>query len=306
MKQVESAMTSNTIMIYGSAPNFPQGVIDPIEELSTLAIKYDIGLHVDCCLGGFILPFAKRLGFDIPPFDFSLPGVTSMSCDTHKYGYAAKGTSVVLYKHEELRRAQYFTYPDWSGGLYATPTLAGSRPGALIACAWYVININFNKIWTNGLNYIHRKRASLMALGEDGFMIKAKKIMETTQRIAEKISSIKGIKVIGDTKAMIVCFASDELNIYRVGDAMAKLGWSLNSLQNPSCIHLCVTIPVAEKADRFVYDLTQVVNELLQNDKNETAKGESGTAAMYGKVGSLPTGPVSELLKSYLDIMLTP
>ena len=123
-------------MLYGSAPNFPQGVIDHIDGLSNLAMYYNIGLHVDCCLGGFILPFVKRQGFDIPNFDFSLQGVTSMSCDTHKYGYAAKGTSVLLYKNEDLRRAQYFTYPKWSGGLYATPTLAGSRSGALIACAW--------------------------------------------------------------------------------------------------------------------------------------------------------------------------
>ena len=123
------AISSDTIMIYSSAPNFPSGMVDDISGLSELAVKYSVGLHVDCCLGGFILPFAKEAGFDVPPFDFSLPGVTTMSVDTHKYGYAAKGSSVVLYRTKELRRFQYFTYPKWTGGLYATATIAGSRPG---------------------------------------------------------------------------------------------------------------------------------------------------------------------------------
>ena len=123
------AISSDTIMIYSSAPNYPSGIVDPIEKLSKLAKKYSVGLHVDCCLGGFILPFGKEAGFDVPSFDFSNPGVTSMSVDTHKYGYAAKGSSVVLYRNKELRRHQYFTYPKWTGGLYATTTIAGSRPG---------------------------------------------------------------------------------------------------------------------------------------------------------------------------------
>ena len=123
------AISSDTIMIYSSAPNFPNGIVDPLSDLSKLAVKYDVGLHVDCCLGGFILPFAKKLGHPVPEFDFSLPGVTSMSVDTHKYGYAAKGSSVVLYRTKQLRRQQYFTYPKWTGGLYCTATIAGSRPG---------------------------------------------------------------------------------------------------------------------------------------------------------------------------------
>ena len=136
LKAVKRAINSNTIMLYGSAPNYPQGAIDPIKDLSLLAERHSIGLHVDCCLGGFVLPFAKLLGYDIPDFDFALSGVSSMSCDTHKYGYGAKGTSVILYRNKELRRAQYFAYPEWMGGLYATPTIAGSRSGALLACAW--------------------------------------------------------------------------------------------------------------------------------------------------------------------------
>ena len=126
----------NTILIYASAPSFPQGTIDPVAALSALAVRHGVGLHVDCCLGGFVLPFARRLGYPVPAFDFSLPGVTSMSLDTHKYGCALKGASVVLYRTPDLRRAQYFCYGAWSGSLYTTPTLAGSRSTGLVAQCW--------------------------------------------------------------------------------------------------------------------------------------------------------------------------
>ena len=143
-----AAITPNTVMIYSSAPNYPQGVIDPIAQLSELALRHGVGLHVDCCLGGFVLPFARKLRGNIPPFDFALPGVTSMSADTHKYGYATKGTSVVLYRSKELRKHQYFTFPRWQGGNYGTPSTAGSRPGTLSAAAW----------------------AAMMRLGEEGYL----------------------------------------------------------------------------------------------------------------------------------------
>ncbi len=127
--QVNDRISGNTVLIVGSAPNYPQGTIDRLSELSDVAVARNVGMHVDMCLGGFILPFANNVGFDLPPFDFSLPGVTSISCDTHKYGYAAKGTSVVLYRNKQLRECMYWTYADWTGGLYCTPTMAGSRAG---------------------------------------------------------------------------------------------------------------------------------------------------------------------------------
>lgn len=310
---VERAMTRNTTLIYASAPSFPQGVIDPIAKLSELAIKYDIGLHVDACLGGFVLPFAMRLGFDIPPFDFSCRGVSSMSCDTHKYGYAAKGTSVILYRNKALRQAQYFSYPTWSGkefiiiiisfyyhqmteaahhfplvngnkgGLYSTPTIAGSRPGALLACAW----------------------ASMVSLGVEGFNLRVKWIMETTKYIAEKVNLIEGVHLVGGMpKAMVVCFGSKEFDIYRLGDAMGKRGWHLNTLQRPACIHLCVTLQLTvSKADEFVGSLASIVEEI----RSEGSSGsKEGNAAIYGLAGSLPPGPVATLLKCYTDATLTP
>jgi sphinganine-1-phosphate aldolase len=312
--QVKRCMNSNVIMIYSSAPCYPQGVIDPIDELSTVALNYNIGLHVDACLGGFILPFAKKMNYDIPNFDFSCPGVTSMSADTHKYGYASKGTSVVLYRnkvrfidlvfvnsnlllptciliHEPihlktLRRAQFFNYAKWSGGLYSTPTIAGSRAGALIACAW----------------------ASLVAIGENGFKNRVKLIMDTTRDIACGVSSICCLKLLGcksHPQAMIICFTSAkgyDLNIYQVAEYMNMRGWNLNSLQNPSSVHICVTLNTVGHGERFVTDLKSTVDELLANPPG---KREGSSAAIYGVTGTMPAGPVNELLKVYTDVTLS-
>ena len=152
---VAAAINANTIALVGSAINFPYGTIDPIDRLGKLAKQHNVGLHVDGCLGGFFLPWAEKLGQPVPPFDFRVPGVTSMSCDTHKYGYAPKGTSVVLYRGAELRRYQYFTIADWPGGLYYSPTFSGSRPGGLSAACW----------------------AALVSMGEAGYLAATKKIL---------------------------------------------------------------------------------------------------------------------------------
>jgi sphinganine-1-phosphate aldolase len=276
---VRWSISANTIMLYSSAPNFPHGMIDDIEALSKLAVQNDVGLHVDCCLGGFVLPFARELRSDIPVFDFSLPGVTSMSCDTHKYGYGSKGTSVVLYKNSEIRRFQYFSYADWTGGLYATPTLAGSRPGALSAAAW----------------------ASMVRLGHEGYVEKTRGILETVDEIKAGIRRIDGIHLLGDPKAMVVSFAGDRgLNALKVSDAMAKHGWSLSPLQHPTSVHLCVTVRHIGKAKKFLDALEEAVNEVKQ-DPNPSPEGGS---AIYGMASSLPSGPVDDLLRIYTDITL--
>ncbi|TMW56404.1 hypothetical protein Poli38472_006414 [Pythium oligandrum] len=272
-------ITANTIMIYSSAPNFPNGMIDDIEALSKIAVQNDVGLHVDCCLGGFILPFAKKLRPDvIPKFDFELPGVTSMSCDTHKFGYAAKGTSVVLYKNKTIRRFQYFAYPDWTGGLYVTPTLAGSRPGALSAAAW----------------------ASMIRLGYEGFLEKTDAILKVADEIKQGIAQIDGIKVLGEPVAMVVCFAGVGLNILKVSDEMAKKGWSLNALQHPASVHMCVTVRQIGKAKKFLSDLETSV-KTVKSDPNGALEGGS---AIYGMASSMPAGPVDDILRIYTDVTL--
>jgi len=167
VQATREAINENTIALVGSAPAFPHGIVDPIEELSELASQYELGFHTDACLGGFILPWAEKLGYEVPLFDFRLPGVTSISVDTHKYGYAAKGTSVILYRDSDLRRHQFFVYTDWPGGIYPSPTIAGTRPGGAIAAAWAIMN----------------------RLGQEGYLQIADTVMETTTRLKEGIAA---------------------------------------------------------------------------------------------------------------------
>ena len=136
---LEAACTDDTIMVVGSAPTYPQGVVDPIADIAALAERRGILCHVDACMGGFLLPFLSELGRFDQPFDFRLPGVTSMSADVHKYGYASKGVSVILYRTHELARKQLFVTTDWLGGFYASTAMAGTRPAGPIAAAWAVL-----------------------------------------------------------------------------------------------------------------------------------------------------------------------
>lgn len=272
------AMTRNTIALVGSAPSFPHGVIDPIADLAALAGERRVGMHVDACLGGFVLPWARRLGYPVPPFDFSVPGVTSLSVDTHKYGYAAKGTSVILYRTEALRRFQYYVAADWPGGLYVSPTMAGSRPGGLSAAAW----------------------AAMVSIGEQGYLEATRRILETAQRIRSGIESIPELRVLGDP-LWVIAFASAHLDIYRVLDQMAQRGWNLNGLHHPPAIHICVTLPHTQPgiADRFITDLRDAVAAVRREPR---AKG--GMAPVYGMAASLPfRGVVSDLLRRYLDMV---
>ena len=177
----------DTVVMVGSAVQFPHGVIDPIEDLAGIAADRGIGFHTDSCLGGFVLPWAERLGYPVPPFDFRVPGVTSMSCDTHKFGYAAKGTSVVLYRDPDLRAYQYYRTADWPGGLYFSPTFAGSRPGALSAQAW----------------------AALVSIGEEGYLEATRRILETAAVIRAGVDAVPGLRVLGDP-LWVIAFAADD------------------------------------------------------------------------------------------------
>jgi sphinganine-1-phosphate aldolase len=278
VEAVRRAVTRNTIVIVGSAPSFPHGMIDPIEALSEIARQHRIGFHTDACLGGFILPFAEKLGYPIPPFDFRLPGVTSLSVDTHKYGYAAKGTSVVLYRGAELRHYQYYTTADWPGGLYFSPTFAGSRPGALSAACW----------------------AALISVGEQGYLVATQKILETAATIRRGVAAIPELRVLGDP-LWTIAFTSDVLDIYRVMDAMTDRKWSLNGLHKPTAVHLCVTLRHTQPgvAERFLDDLKATVEQV----KTQPAS-HGGLAPIYGMAATIPfRGMVNELLKRYIDLL---
>jgi sphinganine-1-phosphate aldolase len=275
---VRDHVTSDTIALVGSAPNYAHGVIDPIEDLGQLALEHDIGLHVDGCLGGFILPWGERLGLDIPRFDFRVPGVTSLSADTHKYGYALKGTSVLLYRDAELRRHQYFNYPEWPGGIYFSPGLAGSRSGGLVAATW----------------------AAMVSLGEEGYIDIARGIFETAAKIRAGVEALPELQVIGKP-TFLVAFRSPDLNIYHVNDALIARGWRLNALHLPPALHFCVTRPntAAGVAEAFVEDLRFAVEYARHPPRSEPRSG-----ALYG-LGGTPAGNevLDTLFTAALDAM---
>ncbi|MFO7632625.1 MAG: aminotransferase class V-fold PLP-dependent enzyme [Caldilinea sp.] len=278
VEAMAAAIDRNTVALVGSAPSFPHGVVDPIPDLAELARGRGVGLHVDACLGGFVMPFVRELGYDAPDFDFRLPGVTSMSADTHKYGYAAKGASVVLYRGAELRRHQYYAVADWPGGLYFSPTFAGSRPGALSAACW----------------------AAMVSMGEEGYRNAAAKILATAQIIRRWIEQIPELEVLGDP-LFVIAFASPSLDIYRVLDAMNTRGWSLNGLHRPPAIHLCVTLRHTEPgvAQRFIEDLQASVAHVKAHPAEK-----GGMAPVYGMAASMPMhGLVEDLLKRVVDAL---
>ncbi len=274
----KKAITKHTVVIVGSAPSFPHGVIDPIEELAEIARQRGIGFHTDACLGGFILPWAERLGYPVPPFDFRVPGVTSISADTHKYGYAPKGSSVILYRSHDLRHYQYYTTSEWPGGLYFSPTFAGSRPGALSAACW----------------------AAMVAMGEQGYIEATRSILETASRIKEGIRQIPELVILGEP-LWVIAFGSPVLDIYRVMDFMGTRNWSLNGLHKPSCVHLCVTLrhTAPGVAERFLQDLKDAVAYVRRHPQEK-----GGMAPIYGMAATLPLrGLVSDMLKRYLDVL---
>ncbi len=279
--KVEAEINENTVALVGSAGNYPYGLIDPLEKLSDIALKHNIGLHVDGCLGGFILPWVEKLGYNVPVFDFRLKGLTSMSADTHKYGFALKGTSVVLYRNNNMRGYQYFSFPDWPGGIYASPTAAGSRSGGLTAATW----------------------ASLVYLGEEGYLKAAGAMMKISDTIRKGVEGIPELTIIGDP-TFVVSFRSDDVDVFHVNDFMKTKGWRYNILQLPPALHFCVTMPqteVPEIGEQMIRDLKEGV---------EYAKTKTGTVAettaLYGLAGTVEGNQaVTELLCGAFDMMYT-
>lgn len=258
---VRSAVNDNTVLIVGSAPSYPQGVIDPIEELAALALEKGICCHVDACLGGFMLPFIERLGYPVTPFDFRVPGVSSISADLHKYGFAAKGASAIVYRDKDLRRYQYFALADWPGGLFGSPTMTGTRPGGTIAAAWAVMKF----------------------LGEEGYLKLAGMSMDSTRALMEGISAIDELQILGKPAMSVFSFGSASVDINLVGDAMEARGWHMDLQQNPSCLHLMVTPAHTGVVDQFLNDLQESV-DLVKAGK----VAPSGLAAMYGMIRDVP------------------
>jgi sphinganine-1-phosphate aldolase len=257
---VRHAIGPRTAFLVGSAGNYPYGTIDPISELSELAVEHGLGLHVDGCLGGFILPWGERLGYDIPVWDFRLPGVTSISADTHKYGYGLKGTSVLAWRDKRYRKYHYYAEPAWKGGLYASSGLLGSRSGGLVAATW----------------------AAMTSLGEAGYLRRARAIFETAFAMQGAVRSHPELIMMGDP-TFCFSFRSDEFDVYHVNDLMKLRGWRFNGQQLPSAIHMCVTGPQTQPGvvEAFADDLAEAVAYACEH-RDERPR----SASMYGGAGT--------------------
>jgi len=274
---VRDHVTDQTALIVGSACNYGYGTIDPIAQLSEIAVQRGVGLHVDGCLGGFILPWGQELGYDIPTFDFRLPGVTSISADTHKYGYAPKGTSVFACRDRSLRNYACFTQPHWSGGKYLSPGIAGSRSGGLLAATW----------------------ASLVSMGREGYLRYAKAIFETAFAMQAAVRGHPELRILGQP-TFCFAFLSDQFDVYHINDFMRERGWRFNGLQHPNAIHMCVTRPQTKAgvADAFGKDLADAITYAKHPPRDQPV-----TAAIYG---SLPKDvpQVAEFVRSAMLQML--
>jgi glutamate/tyrosine decarboxylase-like PLP-dependent enzyme len=321
VRAVKRAINWRTVLLVGSAVSYPQGVVDPIAELAGLAKKKKILMHVDACVGGMMLPFVRSLGYPVPPFDFAVDGVTSISVDLHKYGYAAKPASVVLYRDKDLRKHQYYAYTDWPGGIYVSPTMTGTRPGGAIAAAWAILN----------------------RLGFSGYREIAAEVMQGVQQLRAGVAEIDGVEVLGDPVMSLLALGSDEVDIYEVGDQMQDRGWHMDRQQRPPSLHLTVNRGHLQSVPAFLSDLRESV-EASRRDPRERmiekgklmllnaalrvlpswvvskatrmASGVLGldggelpqrTAPMYGLMGALPNrGDLQTMVIDLLDKMTRP
>jgi sphinganine-1-phosphate aldolase len=268
------------VVLVGSAVCYPYGVVDPIEKIAAVADEHGILMHVDGCLGGFMLPFVSKLGYDVPVWDFRAKGVTSISADVHKYGYAAKGASTITYRDAALRRHQFYAFPDWPGGLYVTPTLAGARPGGAVAAAWAVMH----------------------HLGEEGYLELAKVAMHAAERIMAGIETIEGLRIMGKPVMTVFAFDSEDVNVFTLGEKMDERGWHLDRNQFPSALHMMVTPAHADVSERLVADL----REAVQETREAPSGSAEGMAALYGAAAAMPDrGAVSDFAIRFMDQLYT-
>jgi sphinganine-1-phosphate aldolase len=278
---MDELIDDQTIALLGSAGNYGYGTIDPIADLGELALQRGVGLHVDGCLGGFILPFGEELGLGIPPFDFRVDGVTSISADTHKYGYALKGTSTLLFRDRALRNAAYFFLPDWSGGKYFSPGMDGSRSDGLLAATW----------------------ASMVVNGRAGYRRYAEQIFATSAAMQDAVRSHPELRLLGEP-TFLFAFTSDAFDIYHVNDRMKERGWRFNGLQYPNALHMAVTRPQTQPgvAEAFAADLAEAVGYA-----REHAGEPAASAAIYGGVPGGMTLEADEFIRAtmaqFLDAM---
>ena len=240
VEAMAAAINDNTIMIAASAPSYPYGVTDPVAEIAALAADRGLWCHVDACHGGYILPFARKLGYAVPDYDFDVPGVTSISIDVHKLGYSNKGVAALLFRDSALQQYQRFTFGDWPAGIYATANLTASRSGGGIASAWAVLHY----------------------LGEEGYLRIAREILETRGRLIAGINAIDGLEVLGRPDAYLIAFGSDHVDVAALDGAMTADGWLTKRNLDPPAIHLFVDLSHGPIVDEYVAALKDAVRRV--------------------------------------------
>jgi sphinganine-1-phosphate aldolase len=245
-------VNDRTVLVVGSAPQYPQGVVDPIPELAALAADVGANFHTDACMGGFVLPFMEMLGYEVPPWDFRVEGVTSISADIHKLGYAPKGASVLLHRTKELRRYQTFVFEDWLGGFYASPAMQGTRPALPMATAWAVMH----------------------HLGIEGYKRLTKITIETADRMRAGVRAIDGLTILGDPQAHNLAIAAepgweDRVDVFAVGDAMQARGWFHDRQKPPDSLHATVSAGNGPVIEEYLRDLAEVVAEVAGTRKDD-------------------------------------
>lgn len=280
LKTLEKHINRNTIMILGSAPEYPHGTIDPIEAMGRIAEKRKIPLHVDACVGGFILPFMEMNGEELPLWDYRVAGVTSISADIHKYGYAAKGASTITYRNLDYLKYQMFVHQDWPGGVFASSALLGTRPGGAYAAAW----------------------ATLQYFGKEGYRALAAETLSAVNQLKAGISSIPELAIMGKPQGPLFAYRSTDpsVNIFAVGDQMDAKGWQVNRNQYPSGLHAMVTAQHLKVVDQYIADLKDAVATVKANPE----LAQQGGAATYGMMTHIPLrGMVKKkVLEIYADL----
>lgn len=283
VKAMEKAITKNTCMMVGSAPSFPCGVFDPIKELAAVASQHKVPLHVDACLGGFLFPFAKKAGYKIPECDFSIPGVMSISADPHKYGQTPKGSSVLLFHPDNpASGSAIFTDLKWTGGMYVSQGMKGSRPGHVVATTW----------------------TAMMYHGEEGYTAAAKNIMDFTKKLSTEIAKVEGIRLLYPTDLSVIAIGSDdaEINPYVVSSRLKKARWNLNTIQKPPGFHFCITAAHQECQDMILREFIKDLREAVQYAKEHPFEKPSGTAEVYGMLPEVPDFMEGKVGETYAAI----
>ncbi len=245
VEAMAAEVNENTVLVVGSAPQYPQGVVDDIPAIAALAAEVGANCHVDACMGGFVLPFAERLGREVPVWDFRVEGVTSISADIHKLGYAPKGVSVILHRTKELRRYQTFLFDDWLGGFYASPNLQGTRSGLPMAAAWAV----------------------MQHLGIDGYVELTATVLDNADRMRAGIAEIDGIRVLGDGGYHLVAMSNepdddDPIDVFALGDALQRRGWFHDRQGPPDSLHSTVSNSNTGVIDDYLVALAESVAEV--------------------------------------------